>query len=107
MQHGKQLNDALRPGADPLLAQSYQYEYMFKYIEHKLQSSDLAVANMEFPLGTPPYTGYPVFSAPESVLHQAQKSGIDLFLLANNHLFDKGKKGFFQRNWIHIPGFIF
>ena len=96
MQHGKQLNDALRPGADPLLAQSYQYEYMFKYIEHKLQSSDLAVANMEFPLGTPPYTGYPVFSAPESVLHQAQKSGIDLFLLANNHLFDKGKKGFFN-----------
>ncbi len=94
MQHGKQLKDALIPQADPMLAQSYQYEYTFKYIEERLKSSDLAVANMEFPLGTPPYTGYPIFSAPESILHQAQKSGIDLFLLANNHLFDKGKRGF-------------
>ena len=94
MQHGRQLRDALIEGADPSLAQSYQYGYMFKYIEHRLQKSDLAVANMEFPVGILPYSGYPIFSAPESVIHQAQESGIDLFLLANNHLFDKGKKGF-------------
>lgn len=94
MQHGKQLRDALIKGADPNLAQSYQYEYTFKYIEERLMESDLAVANMEFPVGLPPYSGYPLFSAPETIIHQAQKSGIDLFLLANNHLFDKGKKGF-------------
>ena len=94
MQHGRQINDAYIPGEDPLDAQSYQYEYAFKYIEKQLSDADLAVANMEFPLGTPPYSGYPLFSAPESVLYQAQKSGIDLFLLANNHLMDRGKKGF-------------
>lgn len=94
MQHGKQLADALIPGEDPLLPQSYNYDYTFKYIEETLKRSDLAVANMEFPLGTPPYSGYPLFSAPESLLWQAQKSGIDLFLLANNHLLDKGKRGF-------------
>lgn len=94
MQHGKQINDALIPGKDPHDASSYQYEYAFKHIEERLQEADLAVANMEFPMGLVPYSGYPLFSAPESILHQAQKSGIDLFLLANNHLFDKGKRGF-------------
>ena len=94
MQHGRQLKDALVEGADPNLAESYQYGYTFRYIEERLQKSDLAVANMEFPVGQAPYTGYPLFSAPESIIHQAQKSGIDLFLLANNHLFDKGKRGF-------------
>ena len=94
MQHGKQLKDALVGGADPNLAESYQYGYTFKYIEERLQQSDLAVANMEFPVGLTPYSGYPLFSAPETIIHQAQKSGIDLFLLANNHLFDKGKRGF-------------
>ena len=94
MQHGKQLKDALAEGADPDLAESYKYDYTFKYIEARLQKSDLAVANMEFPVGLTPYSGYPLFSAPETIIHQAQKSGIDLFLLANNHLFDKGKRGF-------------
>lgn len=94
MQHGRQLRDAHIPGTDPSLAESYQYSHMFKYTEHRLKESDLAVANMEFPVGILPYSGYPLFSAPESVIHQAQKSGIDLFLLANNHLFDKGKRGF-------------
>ncbi len=94
MQHGKQLQDALIPDADPSLPQSYDYSYTFKYIEEQLKRADLAVANMEFPLGTPPYSGYPLFSAPESILWQAQKCGIDLFLLANNHLLDKGKRGF-------------
>ena len=94
MQHGRQLRDALTEGADPTLAESYQYGYTFKYIEERLQKSDLAIANMEFPVGLPPYSGYPLFSAPESIIHQAQKSGIGLFLLANNHLFDKGKQGF-------------
>lgn len=94
MQHGKQLKDALMENADPHDASSYDYSYTFKYIEPQLKEADLAVANMEFPLGTPPYSGYPVFSAPESILQQAQESGIDLFLLANNHILDKGERGF-------------
>ena len=94
MQHGRQIKDALIPGEDPHHASSYQYEYAFKHIEERLHAADLAVANMEFPMGITPYSGYPLFSAPESILYQAQESGIDLFLLANNHLFDKGKRGF-------------
>ena len=93
MQHGRQLQSALKDGEDPHNPQSYDYTHTFKHIEKKLKEADLAVANMEFPLGTPPYTGYPVFSAPESVAWKAKESGIDLFLLANNHIVDKGKRG--------------
>ena len=94
MQHGKQLLGALKEGSDPDNPYSYDYSLVFKHIKEKLQKADLAVANMEFPLGTPPYTGYPVFSAPESIAWEAKESGIDLFLLANNHIMDKGKRGF-------------
>ncbi len=94
MQHGKQLQGALSNAANPNLPESYNYSLVFRHIEEDLKRADLAVANMEFPLGTPPYSGYPLFSAPESIAWKAKECGIDLFLLANNHLLDKGKRGF-------------
>lgn len=93
MQHGRQLAGALTGGADPNNPESYSYDLTFKHIEEQLQRADIAVANMEFPLGTPPYKGYPAFSAPESIAWKAKECGIDLFLLANNHILDKGKRG--------------
>ena len=93
MQHGRQLESALEKGSDPNSPNSYNYSHTFKHIEEQLLAADIAVANMEFPLGTPPYKGYPVFSAPESIVWKAQECGIDLFLLANNHILDKGKRG--------------
>lgn len=94
MQHGKQLRSALIAGEDPNNADSYNYSNVFKYIEPTLKSSDIAIANMEFPIGTPPYRGYPTFSAPESIIKEAKRCGINLSLLANNHLLDMGAKGF-------------
>ncbi len=94
MQHGKQLKSALVDTNNPDKPESYNYSHTFRHIEHQLKKADLAVANMEFPLGTPPYSGYPLFSAPESIAWKAKECGIDLFLLANNHLLDKGRKGF-------------
>lgn len=93
MQHGKQLRSALADTDAPNNPLSYNYSHVFKHIESTLTNADLAVANMEFPLGTPPYSGYPMFSAPESIAWKAKECGIDLFLLANNHMLDKGKKG--------------
>lgn len=94
MQHGNQIRSALIPGKDPQSPHSYNHSFAFKYIEPYLKQADIAVANMEFPTAGPPYQGYPLFSAPESIIWQAQKSGINLFLLANNHLLDRGKEGF-------------
>lgn len=93
MQHGGQIRDALIPGKDPSEGNSYDYKSAFRYTEKFLKDADIAVANMEFTLGTLPYTGYPQFSAPSAIAHQAKESGIDLFLLANNHILDKGERG--------------
>ncbi len=94
MQHGSQIRSAFIQGKDPDDPDSYDFSLAFKYIEPILQNADIAAANMEFPTGGAPYKGYPIFSAPESIIWQAVKSGINLFLLANNHLLDRGKQGF-------------
>lgn len=62
-------------------------------IRSRLEGADLAVANMEFTLAGPPFTGYPAFSAPDSYAAYAASCGIDVFLTANNHILDKGVKG--------------
>jgi poly-gamma-glutamate synthesis protein (capsule biosynthesis protein) len=89
MQHTSQLENALECGGDS----SYDYSSYFKYTRPYLESADIAVANMEFTVGVRPYTGYPCFSAPESLAAEASKNGIGLFLTANNHICDKGRKG--------------
>ena len=69
------------------------YDKYFMYIEEEIKGADLAVANIEFTLAGEPYTGYPSFSAPDDFAEHLAKSGIDIFLCANNHIFDKGSKG--------------
>ena len=58
MMHTKQIETA-RQGES-----GYDFSSYFMLIEDKIRNADLAVANMEFPLGGEPYSGYPVFSAP-------------------------------------------
>lgn len=94
MQHKRQLQSARVQGADTLLSESYDYSSYYKYTGKILSRADFAVANMEFVCGLPPYTGYPSFSAPASLAQETLEGGIDLFLCANNHIFDKGQKGY-------------
>ncbi len=96
MQHGNQLKGALIDGADPSKPESYDYSHAFKYTKKFFYNSHIAVANMEFPTAGPPFKGYPVFSTPESIITEAQECGLNLFLLANNHLLDMGGSGFEQ-----------
>lgn len=93
MMHSRQLQYARIPGSDSTRAASYDFSSYFKYIKPIMDSCDISVANMEFPVGVLPYSGYPVFSAPQSIVQQTKDSGVDLFLLANNHICDKGKRG--------------
>lgn len=93
MAHTLQLNTARQAGADPLHPESYDFSSYFSRVRPLLDSADFVVANMEFPCGVRPYSGYPLFSAPESLPIEAKKSGIDLFLAANNHICDKGRAG--------------
>ena len=71
----------------------YDFCSYFKYIEEEIRNADIAIANMEYTLAGRPYTGYPAFSAPEGYAKYLAGLGIDIFLTANNHIFDKGAAG--------------
>lgn len=72
---------------------SHDPKNFFQYIRPKMQQADICIANMEFSLAGEPYSGYPTFSAPDEIAYQLKADGADVFLLANNHLADKGKRG--------------
>jgi len=71
----------------------YDYSSYYKHIKDRIDSVDIAVVNLEVTLAGKPYTGYPSFSAPDEFAHELKNVGFDIFLTANNHCLDKGKKG--------------
>ena len=87
MQHAPQITAAQQADG------SYDYSPCFQYLEDDILWADLAVVNLECPLGGRPYTGYPCFSAPDSYAQQLRDVGFDLFLMANNHCLDRRDKG--------------
>ena len=87
MMHGKQIENTHRGDTN------YDFSSFFSLIEDDIKSADLAIGNMEFTLGGKPYTGYPSFSAPDGFETYLANCGFDVFLAANNHIFDKGAKG--------------
>lgn len=93
MSHSPQVTAALKPGHDRSDPRSFDYSSYFSHVRDRFDAADFTVANMEFPCGIAPYTGYPQFSAPRSLAEEAARSGIDLFLTANNHICDKGARG--------------
>ena len=73
--------------------QKYDYNPCFENVVDYLQKADLAVANLEVPLGGKPYSGYPQFSSPDELGLCLKQTGFDLIVNANNHAIDRGKKG--------------
>ena len=74
-------------------ADRYGFDTYFKHLKDHIESADIAVANLEYTHAGEPYTGYPAFSAPNSFSEYLAECGFDVFLCANNHIFDKGSKG--------------
>ncbi len=92
MMHTAQIDGALLDGGDTL----YNFDPPFQYIREYISTADLALANLELTLGGKPYQGYPVFSSPPELIEALKTSGFDVMFLANNHILDRGKKGFEQ-----------
>lgn len=89
MQHGPQLNAALKEGG----GKRYDYSKYFTLIAPEVKAVDYAVANLEVPLGGgPQYRGYPCFSSPDSYAQALVDAGFDMLLTANNHCLDSGDK---------------
>ena len=80
-----------------VMMHSRQLEYdcssFLEDLKDDMGGADLSVANMEFTLAGEPYSGYPSFSAPDSYPEYVAGLGADVFLLANNHILDKGPSG--------------
>lgn len=87
MQHQSQLDSAHRG------AGKYDYSECFKAIAPYVRSADYAVVNLECPLGGKPYSGYPMFCAPDEYAAALRDAGFDLALTANNHTLDRRDKG--------------
>ncbi len=87
MQHKAQLVAAQRPHG------KYDYQACFAHVASEIKRADLAVGNLEVPLGGKPYTGYPAFSAPDDFARALRMVGFDVLLLSNNHCLDRGSRG--------------
>lgn len=87
MQHKAQLDAAALGNGD------YSFVECFDPVRDIISSADLAVVNLETPLGGKPYRGYPCFSAPDSYAEALIETGFDLFLTANNHTLDARDRG--------------
>ena len=71
----------------------FDHSHFLDDLKPLLSEADLAIANAEFTLAGPPYTGYPAFSAPDGYLTSILDAGVDVLATANNHILDKGSKG--------------
>ncbi len=87
MMHQKQIDNAAVADG------TYDFSSYFMFIEDEIREADISIANMEFTLAGKPYTGYPCFSAPDQLSTYLADCGFDVFLAANNHIFDKGAAG--------------
>lgn len=74
----------------------YDFRPNFDYIKPSVVGSDIAVFNLETTLSGPPYSGYPLFSAPDAIGQGMLATGFNVASTANNHIFDKGTDGFIR-----------
>lgn len=87
MMHQAQLGNAVQADG------SFDFSSYFSLVSDKISQADIAICNMEVTFAGEPFTGYPCFSAPEEFAEEVAKAGFDIFLCANNHIFDRGAEG--------------
>ena len=71
----------------------YDFISLFALLKNDISSMDLAIANVETPLGGGPYTGYPSFNTPDEMGLAVIDAGFDVALQASNHSMDAGTDG--------------
>jgi len=76
-------------------SKTYDFTNNFKFIKPYIQRSDLSLVNLETSLGgdKKPYSGYPTFSTPDSILDALKDTGFKVISAANNHTMDSGGAG--------------
>lgn len=78
-------------GAYDSASSSYDFSNHFQYAAPYVGAADLTIANVETTFkGSGPYKGYPSFNAPDELAKNIKDMGVDVALLANNHIMDQG-----------------
>ena len=74
---------------------SYNFDNNFQYVNSFIEKSDLSIANLETTLAgsSIPYTSYPAFNSPDTLVDALKNAGVDVLSTINNHSFDKGDLG--------------
>lgn len=73
---------------------SYDYSLLFEDVEHYVSEADYALCCLEASMtGTPPWTGYPMFTVPDDLAYSLKDVGFDLINMASNHSMDGWKAG--------------
>ncbi len=88
MGHSPQFKAAYNPKT-----KLFNYDICFQNVRKYIESTDIAIVNLEVPLAGKPFSGYPNFSSPDALLDGLKTAGYDIILTANNHALDCGKKG--------------
>lgn len=76
--------------------ETYEYDSIFKYIKDDYNAADFTVLTTEFTMADGEYTGYPMFNSPPEIATALKNNGIDMCLLANNHIYDSGDDGLLE-----------
>ena len=88
MQHKPQVNAAKDGNGE------HDYSESFQYVKPLFEQADLSFINLETTLTmSGNYTGYPLFRSPEEIAGALKEIGIDVAVLANNHILDGGRQG--------------
>ena len=86
MMHKRQLEIAKQDDG------TYDFHPQYALIAPSLSAADYTMANLETTVGAyagQPYSGFPRFNAPESILAAIKDAGVDFLTLANNHMLDR------------------
>lgn len=70
----------------------YNFGPQFALVADELADADYTMLNLETTIGlynNLPYSGYPRFNTPESLLDALRDTGCDFLTLANNHMLDR------------------
>lgn len=71
----------------------FDFSEIFKYITPYYSAVDFMTCEFEGALTGGDYSGYPSFSSPDEIVQTLADSGVDLQLLATNHIYDEGSNG--------------
>lgn len=74
----------------------YNFSEIYAGIADIIGGADIAFVNQESPVGGTDLgiSGYPNFNAPREMIEELIEIGFDVFNIANNHMLDKGEKGY-------------